>query len=182
MSENELLLLGLLVHQSQHGYQINEFIEKELSHITDMKKGNAYATLDRMTRDGLVNVRHEQEGNRPQRKVYSITPQGESEFYRLLRQNLSNAENMLFSGDVGLMFLDNLPVAEVAALLEQRLAQLQTRLNEYEKTGKHEHGLGVDLAVDHVIFMLQAEAGWLTKTIPYLKTKAAGPAQETVSQ
>lgn len=45
LKHRSLILLGLLMGQSQHGYQINEFIEKNLSVVTDMKKSTAYATL-----------------------------------------------------------------------------------------------------------------------------------------
>src|SRR5690606_5170873 len=67
MDERELLLLGLLRAQSQHGYQINEFIEKNLRRVTDMKKATAYAILDRLARDGHAVTHREQEGNRPPR-------------------------------------------------------------------------------------------------------------------
>ncbi len=72
MDERSLFLLGILMVQSAHGYQINDFIEKNLIQVTDMKKATAYALLERMSRSGLVTVHTEQEGNRPPRKVFSI--------------------------------------------------------------------------------------------------------------
>ena len=86
--------------QSQHGYQINEFIERNLSTITDMKKPTAYATLDKLSKQGYIEVHTEQEGNRPPRKVYSINEKGKQYFYELLIQNLSSAESVKFSGDI----------------------------------------------------------------------------------
>jgi DNA-binding PadR family transcriptional regulator len=73
MDENELLILGLLCEQSQHGYQINEFIEQNLSRLTTMKRPTAYATLDRLHRQGFVSVRTEQPSKRAPRKVYAIS-------------------------------------------------------------------------------------------------------------
>ena len=169
MNENELLLLGMLISQSQHGYQINEFIERELSHLTNMKKGSAYATLDRLCKEDYVSVRMEQEGNRPQRKVYSITVAGEAQFFKLLRENLSTTERMVFAGDVGLMLLDHLPYSEVAELLSQRLVQLRRKIAEHDAAPKHGHGLGVDLALEHLMLMQKAEAGWLEQTIARLQ-------------
>ncbi|HYB01600.1 MAG TPA: hypothetical protein VED37_15385 [Ktedonobacteraceae bacterium] len=43
MDERMLLLLGLLKAQSQHGYQINEFIEHNLKRMIDMKRSTAYS-------------------------------------------------------------------------------------------------------------------------------------------
>jgi DNA-binding PadR family transcriptional regulator len=172
MNQNELLLLGLLVAQSQHGYQINEFIERELSHVTDMKKGNAYATLERLCKEGFVSVRIEQEGNRPQRKVYSITSAGQTQFYTLLRYNLSNSERMIFAGDVGLMLMDHLPIAEVVECLKERLVQATKKLQVHAEIPDHGHGIGVDLAVKHLDAMLKADVAWLEANIPLLEQQA----------
>jgi DNA-binding PadR family transcriptional regulator len=169
VDERELLLLGILNVQSQHGYQINEFIERNLSRVTDMKKPTAYALLERLSQAGFVEVRSEQEGKRPPRKVYSITPAGERVFIRLLRENLARAERMTFAGDVGLMFLDHLPREEVLDLLDQRLTHLREQISTYEQAPRHEHGLGVDLALEHNLVLLRAEQVWLTATIQRLQ-------------
>ncbi|HET8628279.1 MAG TPA: PadR family transcriptional regulator, partial [Thermomicrobiales bacterium] len=74
--ERALLLLGVLMTQSQHGYQINDFIERTLCNVTAMKKPTAYLILDRLAAAGHVSVRSEQQGNRPPRKVYTVTDSG----------------------------------------------------------------------------------------------------------
>jgi DNA-binding PadR family transcriptional regulator len=169
MNEHELLLLGLLVNQSQHGYQLNEFIERDLAHLTNMKKGNAYATLGRLEKEGFVKVVITQEGNRPQRKVYSITPGGEKKFVELLRNNLSNSERMVFAGDVGLMFLDHLGREEVIECLTGRLTQVKAKLAEHAGAPMHGHGIGVDLALQHVLHMQRAEVSWLEEVLEKLQ-------------
>ena len=169
MDERELLLLGILSFQSQHAYQLNEFIERNLSRVTDMKKPTAYALLERLSQAGYVEVRSEQEGKRPPRKVYSITPSGERAFIDLLRENLARAERMTFAGDVGLMFLDHLPGEEALDLLGQRLSHLNEQISAHEHAPKHEHGLGVDLAMEHILVLLRAERTWLAATIQRLQ-------------
>src|SRR5262245_28108529 len=121
MDERALLLLGLLKAQSQHGYQINEFIERNLGRMTDMKKATAYATLDRLAHEGFVNVHTEQAGNRPPRRVYSITPAGEAQLLGLLRANLAQYDSLALSGNVGLFFIDELPWDEAISCLRSRL-------------------------------------------------------------
>ncbi|GAF07814.1 PadR family transcriptional regulator [Paenibacillus pini] len=61
MDERELLVLGLLMAQSQHGYQINDFIERNLGQVSDMKKATAYSILKRLDKAGYVDVSVEQE-------------------------------------------------------------------------------------------------------------------------
>ncbi len=169
MDEQELLLLGLLKVQSQHTYQLNDFIERNLSHLTEMKKPTAYAVLERLSKAGYVEVRSEQEGKRPPRKVYSITPAGEALYQRLLRENLAQSDHMRFAGNVGLMFLDDLPASEAIAWLSQRLQDLERLITVHEQAPRHEHGLGVDLALEHVLVHLRADHAWLQSTIERLE-------------
>lgn len=169
VDERELLILGLLKSQSQHGYQINEFIEKNLGRVTDMKKATAYALLKRLNKEGCVNVSHEQEGNRPPRQVYAITPVGEAKFDELLRHTLANHDNVTSGSDIGLMFLDHLPKEEVAACLRQRLAKLKELLGWFEASPKHGHGIGVDLSTRHRIALLRCDCDWLEQAIGELE-------------
>lgn len=169
MDDRALLILGMLMAQSQHGYQINEFIEKNLSRITDMKKPTAYATLDRLCDNGCVDVKLEQEGNRPTRKVYSITPRGVSRFFELLRANLSQSDKMNFSSDIGMMFIDHLPSQESVTLLEERLHQLAEQIGQYEAAPRHGYGLGVDFAIEHDLVHLKADHDWLRSVIDRLR-------------
>jgi DNA-binding PadR family transcriptional regulator len=161
MDERALLLLGILSVQSQHGYQINEFIERNLGRVTDMKKPTAYAILERLAQAGYVSVHTEQEGNRPPRKVYALTPEGERLFLELLRANLAAPERENSAGDVGLMFLDHLAPDEVAELLAQRLARLRAQIAACEQAPRHAHGVGVDLAIERQVVLLRAEYEWL---------------------
>ncbi len=172
MDERALLLLGILKAQSQHGYQINEFIERNLSRVTDMKKATAYAVLDRLSRGNYVEVQTEQAGNRPPRKVYSITPSGEKLFLDLLRENLGAYDVPTFAGDTALMFLDELPRDEALACLRQRLDKVERQVGIYEQAPPHGHGLGVDLALDHVRQLLSADRDWLAATIVRLESSS----------
>lgn len=163
--ERTLLLLGLLMAQSQHGYQINEFIERNLSAVIDMKKPTAYAVLDRLAAAGYVSVQTEQEGRRPPRNVYAITDAGTERFFELLREGLAKAASGPLAGDVPLMFLDHLPPDDVARCLSRRLAEVKGRLADRRQVPPHGFGRGVDLAVHHQIALLEAEAAWIQATL-----------------
>ncbi|TXK85158.1 PadR family transcriptional regulator [Paenibacillus sp. N3.4] len=169
MDERALLLLGILKSQSLHGYQINEFIDKNLSRITSMKKATAYALLDRLKAANFISVREDQEGNRPPRKVYSITPSGDQEFYKLLRKNLSEQDNSSFKGDIGLMFLDHLSKEETIDCLMVRLNDLTEQIKELQKVPKHTFSRGIDLSIEHHLVCKQAERNWLLLVIEKLK-------------
>ena len=161
MDTNALLLLGLLRTQRQHGYQLHDFIERNLSRVTALKKPTAYALLERLRESGLIESREEREGNRPPRRVYAITPAGEARFLELLRGTLSSAPAAPAGSDVGLMFLDALQPDERDDLLRERLAELEARLAALRAVPPHAANPGVNLAVERQIVLLEADRAWL---------------------
>lgn len=171
MDERALLLLGMLRTQSQHGYQINDFIERTLGQVSYMKKPTAYALLERLCQGGYVSVHSEQEGNRPPRKVYSITPSGERLFNDLLRSTIPELEPITAPGDIAIMFLDDLPHEEAESLLRERLAKLEEMIALHEGAPRHERGIGVDLALERHIALLRADRDWLLTVLRRLTEK-----------
>ncbi|SFL35793.1 Transcriptional regulator PadR-like family protein [Paenibacillus sp. 1_12] len=165
MDERELLVLGLLMTQSQHGYKINEFIENNLGRVSDMKKATAYSILKRLNQNGYVDVTIEQEGNRPPRQIYTITPNGNEQFKLLLRMTLSSLDNVTPSGDIGFMFIDHLSTAEAVELIELKLQKVDLLIKSLASVPQHGHRTGIDLSIQHRITLLECEKAWLSKLI-----------------
>lgn len=166
--EKKLLLLGLLRRQEMHGYQLNEFIDNNLSLCTDLKKATAYYLLDKMAADGWISAATEQEGNRPPRHVYRLTEAGERAFQQLLRENLGQYAPANFPGDVGVAFLDWLEPADALPLLEEQKRQVQSRLEKMRAVPTHAGSL--QLIFSHQARHLQAECDWLDEVIEKLST------------
>ncbi len=133
----ELLLLGLLRRQEMHGYQLNEFLLGELATCANIKKPTAYYLLKKMAEQGWIAESIEQEGNRPPRRVYRVTPQGEQAFQRLLRETLPVYVPTYFDGDLPLAYLDELPREEARTLLEQRRQKIEQAQNSLETVPTH---------------------------------------------
>lgn len=171
--ERELLLLGLLLGGDQHGYQLNEFIEQRLAGLASLKRPTAYAILARLEGAGLVSVATVQEGRRPARHVYSITPAGQRFFLEGLRRSLLG-DGAPEPGCMGLMFLEHLPPEEAAGLLARRLEQLRARLALLGSPP--DQPLGLALAHERQRRHLEAEAGWLAEVVARL---GAPPAAAT---
>ncbi len=165
--ERELLLLGLLRQHEMHGYELHSFIENAMSTCVDLKKPTAYLLLDNMATLGWVTVTEQRAGNRPPRKVYRLTEEGEAEFQRLLRANLSSVVSVKFGGDVGLAFVDALPHAEAIALLEQRRLALQGQLQEFKTVPIHVGSF--QFVIEHQIHYLANELAWVDKVIAQLQ-------------
>ncbi|MFN0059965.1 MAG: PadR family transcriptional regulator [Planctomycetota bacterium] len=72
-------LLGLLARGPRHGYELKLALESELFPGTHLNIGQVYTTLDRLERDGLVTHERVAQTERPDRKVFSLTPAGDRE-------------------------------------------------------------------------------------------------------
>lgn len=106
--------------QSQHGYSINEFIEKNLGRVSGMKRATAYSLLEKLERNGLVQMDTETVGNHPPRRVYSIMTAGREAFFDLLQELLVDTDERSSAADIAMMFLDWLERDRVTAFLRER--------------------------------------------------------------
>ena len=160
--DRELLLLGLLRGQEMHGYQLNEVLSRVNRYI-GLKKATVYFLLDKMADAGWVTRTVERDGNRPSRRVYHLTAEGEAIFQQLLRENLAQHHPTQFSGDIGLAFADALPPHELEHLLVNRRAAVEAELAALRAT---EHPAGsLRWIIEHQIRHLVTELDWLDELI-----------------
>ena len=133
----------------------------------DLKKPTAYFLLDKMVGQGWVTQHEEREGNRPPRRVYRVTAEGEAQFQALLRANLAQYQAAKFSSDIGLAFVDALAPAEALALLRQRRAVIVEALTETAVAPQHQGSL--HWLIQHRLFHLETELRWLDQVIAQLQ-------------
>ncbi len=167
--EKKLLLLGLLLSHEMHGYQLNELLQKNPSTPIALKKSNTYRLLNKMEEEGWVTHTEEQEGNRPQRQIYTVTEAGKAAFYELLRENLAAPPSPEFPGVVGLDFLYMLPVEERVPLLKQRLKAVTAQFEKLD-------GLEVEIRQTHLAAAYlhtyyAREMQWLDELIQRLQSE-----------
>ena len=169
--EKKILILGLLLSHDMHGYQLNEVLQHNPGTPISLTKSNAYKLLNDMERDGWITHTQEKVGNRPQRRVYSVTEEGKVEFFRLLRENLSSQPSPEFPGVVGLDFLHFLPSDEAAALLESRLQLVEKnfqQLDELPLQIRQSH-----LSSEYLHKFYANEIEWLTGIIKRLHSQSS---------
>ena len=128
MSTTRLVVLGAVKQfQPVHGY----FLRRELMtwHVDEwayIQPGSIYNALRALEQDGYVAENGtETEGKRPARTTYRITPAGEVELQRMLRENLWNVapfDTQAVMTVASFMFV--LSRQEVIAGLEHRLSEV----------------------------------------------------------
>jgi DNA-binding PadR family transcriptional regulator len=164
--ERQLLLLGLLLDANMHGYQLNEHIEHTLGFYTNLKKPTMYYMLEKMEKRDYVQQNIEQEGSRPERRVYQLTDEGRTHFFNLLRQHLQAFSRTYFADDIAIAFVDLLPNDEAHALLTEKRASTQALLDELQR--HPQHGGSFDFVLSHNVAHLQAEVRWLDNVLDNL--------------
>ncbi|HRF94416.1 MAG TPA: PadR family transcriptional regulator [Aggregatilineales bacterium] len=170
----ELLLLGVLRHKQMHGYELHEFINRDLAFCTDIKKPTAYHLLQKMAEQGWITEIPEPNPptNRPPRTVYQLTEAGEATFLAYLRQNLATYSPSYFNGDVGIAFIEALPSDEACDLLEQRKIALTSALNALNTPHGDAHTKGgMSLIIEHQKRHLSTELAWLDEVINRIRTQ-----------
>jgi DNA-binding PadR family transcriptional regulator len=166
--EKKLLLLGLLRSQEMHGYQLNDHLAQGPGMAITLSKPNAYKLLKTMEADDWVTSHEEREGNRPIRRVYSVTPDGEAAFQQLLRESLVAYPISEFPSVVALNFLHELSPQEAVALLQQRRQKVEDHFHELDAVPEEirEHHLSHEYLYRHYTTELE----WLAEIIERLSS------------
>lgn len=160
------ICLGILTRGSATGYEIRRtFDESGLQHFVEASLGSIYPALSRLTEEGLVSVREEAQEKRPDRKVYSITPQGRSAFLGALMQPLAEDRHrspFLFA----MQFSGLLPVSRLQSLIDGYIAQSEEKLAQLERKARGDLMPGERFAIGlgHTIY---------TAMLDFLRTRRA---------
>jgi PadR family transcriptional regulator AphA len=78
-------ILGLLTFGEQSGYDLQKLVERSVGHFFDPAKSQIYGELKRLVSVGFATERHVRQNDRPDKRMYSVTPDGE----RALREWLA---------------------------------------------------------------------------------------------
>lgn len=92
----ENILLGLLREQPRHGYALFKRVESspELSRIWHIKRSKLYYLLERLEEKGYLSSHLERVPSQPDRKMYTITEEGEQAFEAWVRSPVKSGRHM----------------------------------------------------------------------------------------
>lgn len=122
------LCLGALIHGSASGYEIRKLFEDgPFSAIHDVSFGSIYPALTVLLERGWATCSITEQDGRPDKKVYSITPEGRTAFLEAL--TTTPAPDKMRSEILFILaFGDFLPQADVLSLVDRYIADYEERL------------------------------------------------------
>lgn len=122
------LCLGILSRGDATGYEIKKMAEEGLfSHFIEASFGSIYPALTKMTEEGLLTFRSEVQDGKPDKKIYSITPDGVTALKSAL--TVFPKKDKFKSEFLFIMLLsEHVDPAHVTAVLERRAEELHEEL------------------------------------------------------
>jgi len=81
-------ILGMLTFGARSGYDLSKMVEQSIGHFFSPAKSQIYSELRRLVSLGFADVEHINQTVRPNKRLYTITPEGR----RRLREWLETSE------------------------------------------------------------------------------------------
>lgn len=131
MAPTRLLVLGVVrIFQPVHGYDVvRELRTWRADTWANVAPGSVYNMLKSLDRDGLVEVAGtDQQGGRPARTAYRVTPEGDKEFATMLRETWWTVGCLSDPLMTAISFMPFMNREELVAALRSRVAQIEALL------------------------------------------------------
>jgi DNA-binding PadR family transcriptional regulator len=176
LSPLALSALALLAERPMHPYEMYQLmLQRREDRVVKVSAGSLYRAVERLAADGFIaETGVEREGNRPERTVYAITPEGRDAVRSTLEQMLQEFVNEFPEFPVAIGEAHHLPPDRVAHLLEERVARIREFAALIDAGLGHIAAKGVArqyvLDVHYTRAMLAAELDWLEHTIDELRS------------
>jgi DNA-binding PadR family transcriptional regulator len=164
VNDSDLVILGMLAEQPRHGYELEELIAaRGVRNWTDIGFSSIYYVLKRLGKAGWVTSSLEEAERGPARKVYRLTPTGETALRNAVIEALSTPAHARTPILPGLANLPVLEPTEALTALEHYGTALEARLFELEQTRAAQQPLPffVEAMFDHALALTRAELAWL---------------------
>jgi DNA-binding PadR family transcriptional regulator len=122
-----LAVLVLLIERPMHPYEMSTTLhERRKQDNIKLNFGSLYSVVASLEKRGLVEVADvEQEGNRPVRTIYRVTPEGEETAIAWLSDLVALPRKEYLAFEAALSLIGALAPNEAARLLELRLRNLE---------------------------------------------------------
>jgi DNA-binding PadR family transcriptional regulator len=157
------VVLAMLAKEPSHGYELRARLRQALGPLGDaMNPGHVYVTLTRLETAGLVTAqRSPGAADRPERKVYELTPAGQERVAGWLaevawpRPDLTEFHLKLIAAAAS-------GLADPVGIVDAQRRELLRRLRDAQRAAMAEaDGSDAALLLEGVVLRLQADLRWL---------------------
>ena len=173
-------ILGFLNYLPLSGYDLKKMFDTSVQHFWPADQSQIYRTLRNLTGQGLVEMEVIHQEERPDRKVYSITPAGRQQLQTWLK-GMPPAEPNRSAALVQVFFCGQLSDEQIQAKFEAVASMMRTILEVYNQIPKQleEYSLKINsrretyfwlLTLDLGLRSMRANLEWAENVIEQLKS------------
>jgi DNA-binding PadR family transcriptional regulator len=166
------ILLALLANAPSYGYELQAKLQLALGPLADaLNGGHVYVTLNRLEKAGLVAARGIRAGERPNRKVYELTPAGRERVRQWLADT-SWPKPAPAEFHLKLVAAAAAGMADPVAIVDAQRRALLLGLRDAQRAALAEpDGSIAALLLEGVVLRLQADLRWLEACDRYWSAK-----------
>lgn len=125
------LILGLLYRKPDSGYDLNKRFEQTVAHFWTTDQSQIYRTLYKLLDKGWVDVEVVPQEDNPDKKVYSITTNGQEALIDWLQKPLDN-ELIIRDAETGQVFFgDVLGVEKLIEVQQHYIERIREKVRTY---------------------------------------------------
>ena len=157
------VVLAMLAKEPSHGYELRARLRQALGPLGEaMNAGQVYVTLARLEKAGLaVSERAEGTADRPDRKVYALTPSGQQRVAEWLAE-VSWPRPDLAEFHLKLVAAGAAGLADPLSIVDAQRRELLRRLRDAQRAAMAEpDGSDAALLLEGIVLRLQADLRWL---------------------
>jgi len=162
------VLLALLAGEASHGYQLRARLALALGPLAGaLNDGQVYVTLGRLEKAGLLSSRRVGQADRPDRKVYELTPAGRERVAEWL-EDTSWPKPAPAEFHLKLVAAAAAGLADPVGVVDRQRRELLVGLGQAQRAALAEpEGSVAALLLEGVVLRLQADLRWLEACARY---------------
>jgi DNA-binding PadR family transcriptional regulator len=157
------VVLAMLAKEPSHGYELRARLRHALGPLGEtMNAGQIYVTLTRLEKAGLVTCeRSTGSADRPDRKVYALTPNGQQRVAEWLAE-VGWPKPDLAEFHLKLVAAAAAGLADPLTIVDTQRRELLRRLRDAQRAALAEPaGSDAGLLLEGIVLRLQADLRWL---------------------
>lgn len=155
-------LMALLKQGPRHGYQLRAEFEARTGGTWPLNVGQVYTTLQRLQRDGMVDV--EGEADADGRIAYRLTDAGREDVDAWFVNPVDKASDPRDELSIKLALSVGIEGVDVAAIIQTQRAATLRQLQGYtrlKRQADHDDDLSWELVLERLIFLAESQVRWL---------------------
>jgi PadR family transcriptional regulator AphA len=177
----EYVILGILMKQDRHGYEIHSLLSSELGQAWSAGISQVYALLKRLEAAEKVVSAVEQQDNRPAKHVYSITPKGREVFLQWVHTPLERMRDLRLEFLAKLFFIRELNLSGSDEIIRKQADIFQKKLYDITQQEEGCHEAFERLVLRFRVGQIEAVLSWLRDCGRYVHTTSTSDALRRTS-